>query len=105
MGTHGVRAGRTGEGVSDRAAFIFGLSTAIFSGLVVLFSALMALLDRPFRAVLVLGIGVAALGILRAAWPGRPWYASRSKWLDVFAFVLAGLVIVLLAPLVSLGAS
>ncbi len=99
------RAERKAQGVSDRAAFLFGLSTAVFSGLVILLSTLMALTDHPFRAVLGLGIGVATLGILRAGWPGRPWYASRSKWLDVSAFVLAGLIIVLLAPLVSLGAS
>lgn len=105
MSVNRKHAERRPEGVSERAALIFGLSTAVFSGLVLLFSAAMALTDHPFRAVLGLGVGVATLGILRAGWPGRPWYASRSKWLDVSAFVAVGLAIVLLAPLVALGAT
>lgn len=88
----------------QRAARIFGLSTAVLAGLTIVFSTAFALTDHPFRSAITLGVGIALLGIARGAWPGRPWFSSRSRWLDVGAYFLLGVSVILLAPLVALGA-
>lgn len=77
--------------------------TAGLAALTIFATLLFAITEHPFRATITLGTGIAVLGIARAVWPGRTWFASRSRWWDVVAYVLTGLVVILLAPLVALG--
>ncbi|WP_115728709.1 DUF3017 domain-containing protein [Actinomyces culturomici] len=56
-------------------------------------TALLAALDHPHRAVLVLAATLVLVAGARLAIPGRPWFSSRSKWMDVV--VLAGLGLLL----------
>lgn len=85
---------------TQRAAFIFGLSTALVVAVVMLAVVLLALFEHPYQAALTMGIGISGLGLLRGAWPGQPWFASRNRWSDVIVFVFVGVMIILFAPLV-----
>ena len=49
----------------------------------------LAALDHPHRAVLCLVVVLGLMALLRLIVPGRPWFASRNRWLD--AAVLAGI--------------
>lgn len=91
-----LRAFRTEP--STRTALIFGLATAIGSSLAVLGVLLLAVFGHPFRSAVLMGVAIILMGALRAVWPGRPWFASRSKWWDVLAFVVVGLVILYFSP-------
>ncbi len=88
----------TDERISRKASLYFGLVTAIGATAGVLVVLLFAIFDHPYRAVVLLGSGTALMGVLRGIWPGRPWFASRKKALDVIAYVLAGAIILYLAP-------
>lgn len=41
-----------------------------------------ALTNHPHRAVFALVATLAAMAILRLFLPGRPWFASRNRWMD-----------------------
>lgn len=92
------------RGHSTRAASYFGMATAALAAITILGGLIFALTEHPFRAAITLGTGVALMGIMRGAWPGRTWYSSRSRWWDVTVFVGVGLAIIIFAPLVGLGA-
>ncbi len=55
----------------------------------VLGAALLAALDHPHRAVLLLVGTLLSLAIARLLIPGRPWFASRNRWMD--AALLSGI--------------
>ncbi len=90
---------------SNRSATIFGLTTAVWAAVSLLGVFVFALTDHPYRAAVTMGVGVLVIGIARGAWRGRPWFASRNRWSDVLVYTGIGLLIILFAPLVSLGAS
>ncbi len=52
-----------------------------------------ALTDHPHRAVLALAATLGAMALLRLLLPGRPWFASRNRWMD--SALLAGLALAL----------
>lgn len=86
---------------SSRGARIFGIATAIWSAVVLSAVLVLTLTNHPFRAAMAIGVGIAALGIARGAWPGRPWFASRNRWSDVVVYVAVGILVIVFAPLVS----
>lgn len=90
---------------SDRSARIFGITVAGGLSVVLLAVLIFALTGSPYRASIAMGGGMIALGIARGVWPGQPWFASRSRWSDVLVYSGVGVGIVLLAPLVALGAA
>lgn len=83
---------------SNRASLIFGIATAAMAVIGTLAVLLLAVFDHPYRAVVLLGGGITVLGFLRALWPGRPWFSSRNRWLDVTVYVVVGLAIIWLSP-------
>lgn len=83
---------------SARAALLFGVFTAVGVVVVLALAVVFALTDHPFRTAILMGCGVASLGLLRGLWPGQPWFASRSRWWDVAVYVIVGLAIIWLAP-------
>ncbi|WRS31130.1 DUF3017 domain-containing protein [Actinomycetaceae bacterium MB13-C1-2] len=89
---------------SVRSARVFGIVTALGCALVIFLVLIFALTGSPYRASIAMGCGIATLGAARGIWPGQPWFASRSKWSDVMVYLGVGLAIILLAPLVALGA-
>lgn len=86
---------------STRASWIFGVVTAAGAGAVVLGAFLLALLDHPMRAVVLLGAGMIVLGFLRAAWPRQPWFGARGRWSDGFVYMLVGVALLWLSPWTS----
>lgn len=52
-----------------------------------------ALTNHPHRAVLALAATLGATALLRLLLPGRPWFASRNRWMD--SAVLAGIALAL----------
>ena len=83
---------------SRSAALAFGIVTAVLAicGLFAVF--LLALFDHPHRAVVALGAGSLLAGVLRGAWPGRPWFSARNRWLDVAAYLVVGSLLLYLSP-------
>lgn len=73
---------------------------ASLAGVVACMAATVGLIltNHPHRAVIVLVVGLLALAALRAVWPGRPWFASRHRWLDVALYAGLGVVVWLLSP-------
>ena len=59
---------------------------------------LLAALNHPHRAVLLLVATLEGLAVARLVIPGRPWFSSRSKWMDVTFFGGVGLLIWYFAP-------
>lgn len=58
----------------------------------------LTLMNHPHRAVIVLVLGLFAMALMRALWPGRPWFASRHRWLDVPFYAGLGALVWLLSP-------
>lgn len=83
---------------SRKARLIFGVLTAVGALAIVVTTLLLAAFDHPFRAVVLLGSGMVLFGILRAAWPGQPWFAARSRWSDGLVYALVGAGILWLSP-------
>lgn len=69
---------------------------ATLAGLVAV--AVLALTNHPHRAVLLLGGGLVVFAVARALWPGRPWFASRWRWLDVAFYAGLGALVWFLSP-------
>jgi len=61
-------------------------------------SAVLALTDHPHRAVLLIAGLLFLLAGARALWPGRPWFASRWRWLDVAFYAGVGALIWFFSP-------
>ncbi|EFU60367.1 hypothetical protein [Actinomyces sp. oral taxon 180] len=57
--------------------------------------------DHRYRAVMVLVAVLAGMGALRLWTPGRPWFASRGRLVDVSVYVILAAIIWYLAPYVS----
>lgn len=57
--------------------------------------------DHRHRAVMVLVAVLAGMGALRLWAPGRPWFASRGRLVDVSVYVILAAIIWYLAPYVS----
>lgn len=83
---------------AGKPALVFGIVTALGAVAVVIATAVFAICDHPYRAVVTLGTGMVILGVLRAAWPGHPWFSARRRWSDAMIYVAAGAVILWLAP-------
>ncbi len=83
---------------SRKSALIFGAATAGAAGLSVLAVLALVLTQHPFRAVLVLGATMCLLGVLRALWPGQPWFAARGRISDGAVYLLVGALLLWLAP-------
>jgi hypothetical protein len=69
--------------------FVCGATVAI---------ALLAWLNQPHKAVLLLVGTLVVMGGLRAVWPGRPWFASRRKWADCGVYLVLAAAIWYLSP-------
>lgn len=61
-------------------------------------TAALAAVDHPHRAVLLLAATLEAMAIARALIPGRPWFASRAKWMDVLVLAGIGLLMWYFSP-------
>ena len=85
-------------GPSREASMIFGIVTAVAAALGVLGVVFLALLERPHAAAVLLGCGMVMMGLLRGAWPGRPWFSARNRWFDALVFALVGVAILWLSP-------
>ena len=85
-------------GPSGQASMIFGIVTAVAAALGVLTVVVLALLERPHAATVLLGSGMVMMGFLRGAWPGRPWFSARNRWFDALVFALVGVAILWLSP-------
>ncbi len=57
-----------------------------------------ALTNHPHRAVLAVCALLFALAGMRAVWPGRPWFASRWRWMDVVFYAAIGAAIWFFSP-------
>lgn len=79
----------------SHAAVIATLVAAV-AGVVAVFA--LALTNHPHRAVLVLAGGFAAFAVLRAVWPGQPWFAARYRWVDVGVYALIAVGLYVLSP-------
>lgn len=86
---------------SSNASLVFGVLTASFALGGVALSFLVALARHPRLADIILASAVILLGLARAFWPGRPWYASRNKALDVTIYLLVAAGLLLLSPWAS----
>lgn len=91
-------AGSKTTGPSREASMIFGIVTAVAAALGVLGVVVLALLERPHAAAVLLGCGMVMMGLLRGAWPGRPWFSARNRWFDALVFALVGVAILWLSP-------
>ena len=60
--------------------------------------AVLAVMNHPHKAVLVLVGTMFIMAAMRAVWPGRPWFASRRRWADVGLFVVLGALIWSFSP-------
>lgn len=58
----------------------------------------LVLTDHPHRAVIVVSAALFSLAGLRAVLPGRPWYASRHRWLDVAFYAGLGALVWFFSP-------
>ncbi len=84
--------------MSRRASWIFGVITAAGAVFAVTAAFFLALFDHPFRAVIVLGTGMVVLGVLRAAWPGQPWFGARGRYSDGLIYIAVGALLLWLSP-------
>jgi len=57
--------------------------------------------DRRDRAVLLMVAVLVGMGALRLWTPGRPWFASRARLMDVAVYVILAAIIWWFAPYVS----
>ena len=88
---------------SQKATLIFGIVAAIWTAAAMVLSIFLALTSHPYRSAMAVGVGVLVLGILRAVWPGRPWFASRRRGLDATVCIAAGVAILIFAPWTAIG--
>ncbi len=89
--------------VGAKAAYVFGVVTAVGAVAGLLAVVLFILFDHPHRAAVTLGAGMLAMGLLRGLWPGRPWFSSRNRFLDAAAYVGVGVAILYLSPWTAAG--
>ncbi len=79
--------------VLDRFAALARRFSVLFVVLGVSGVALLALLDHPHRAVLLLVGLLTGMGLMRTFFPGRPWFSSRNRIADAAVFFgLAALI-------------
>lgn len=83
---------------SARSALIFGVATAVLAVASVAGVFLLAVFNRPYASVALLAASMVAAGVLRAVWPGSPWFSARSKWWDVAVFLAIGAALFYLLP-------
>lgn len=87
----------------SRLSLLFGIFTAILAAGTVVAATVWLLVDRPFVAVLTMGIGVCLMGAMRGIWPGHPWFGSRNRVADVVVYLLVGAAILGFASGVSVA--
>lgn len=73
---------------TSRRSHIATVLTLVAAGAGVAAVFALALTNHPHRAVLLLAGGFAAFALLRAVWPGQPWFAARYRWVDVGVYLL-----------------
>jgi len=61
----------------------------------------LAVSDHRHRAVLLMVAVLVGMGALRLWTPGRPWFASRARLMDVAVYVILAAIIWWFAPYVS----
>ncbi len=85
-----------GTGRPRRRAAEIGSVTAVVAGILAVVA--LVLTNHPHRAVLLTAAILFALAAARAVWPGRPWFASRWRWLDVVFYAAIGAAIWYFSP-------
>ena len=78
------------------------VATIVLVALSVVAIAVFAISNHPHRATLGLVALLYFLAFLRAVWPGRPWFASRHRWMDVVLYVVLGSAIWFLSPFTAM---
>ena len=61
----------------------------------------LAVTDHRHRAVMLMVAVLVGMGALRLWTPGRPWFASRARLMDVAVYVILAAIIWWFAPYVS----
>ena len=74
---------------------------AALSALGVLGVIALAVSDHRHRAVLLMVAVLVGMAALRLWTPGRPWFASRARLMDVAVYVILAAIIWWFAPYVS----
>ena len=74
---------------------------AALSALGVLGVIALAVSDHRHRAVMLMVAVLVGMGALRLWTPGRPWFASRARLMDVAVYVILAAIIWWFAPYVS----
>ncbi len=85
-----------------RRSFWFGMSAALLTAVTVGGAFYYILTGHPYRAVWFLAGGLGLLGLMRALWPGDPWFGSRSRLADVLAYWAIAVGLLVLSPWVAL---
>lgn len=87
--------------INTRRSLVFGLTTAGIAGLGTLCAFVLSLTVSAFAGAICLGVFCCTLGILRALWPGRPWFSGRSRPTDAIAYIGVGVLLFVFAPLAN----
>ena len=82
----------------NRRSLAFGTITAVIAIASVAGAILMLVLNNAYAACMSLGIASCTLGVSPVLWPGRPWYASRNRFIDFLFYGAFGVSLILLAP-------
>ena len=82
----------------NRRSLAFGTITAVIAIGSVACAVLLVILDDAYSACMALGIASCTLGVARVLWPGRPWYASRNRFIDFLFYGVFGVLVIILAP-------
>ena len=61
----------------------------------------LAVSDHRHRAVMLMVAVLVGMGALRLWTPGRPWFASRARLMDVAVYVILAAIIWWFSPYVS----
>lgn len=88
---------------SPRATLFFGIAAAIWTAVILVLAIVLSLTSHPYRSAVAVGLGALVLGVLRGAWPGRPWFASRRRGPDAAVYILVGIAILVFAPWTATG--
>ncbi|WP_253953842.1 DUF3017 domain-containing protein [Schaalia sp. 19OD2882] len=91
--------GRVKKGVTRRRLGVWlTTGSVVFVALGVFTVAVLTLTNHPHRAVLLLSALLGVMGVLRAVWPSRPWFASRHRVGDVALYLSLAAGILVFSP-------
>lgn len=86
---------------NTRLSLIFGLTTAVMAVLGTAGAVLLVFLVGAWAGAVTIGSLCCLFGVLRAAWPGRPWFAGRSRATDAAVYLAVGIAVLVFAPLAN----